>query len=108
MHAQTAVKGERVTSLQPIARESLFASLITNRKNIGLCLLGPPQLSVGISGHGVYFLCKDKRRIVLPNNCDPTSIARLALLGNKKRQAYVLRFCSERREGGPVLYSLVA
>jgi hypothetical protein len=84
VHAPTAVKGKGGNVLKPITRECLCTDLIVNGEDIGLCLLGPPKLSVGRSGHRAYFLCNDKRHIMLPNTCDPTSIAQLALLGNKK------------------------
>lgn len=86
VHARAAVEGERGTQFQPIACESLFACLIAKGEDIGLCLLRPPKLSVGIFGHRAYFLYNDKRYMVLPNTCDPTSIAQRALLGNKKER----------------------
>ena len=84
VHAPTTVKGERVRLLQPITRERLFAHLIANGEDIGLCLLEPPKLSVGIPGHREDFLCNDNRHTVLPNRCEPTSIVQFAPLGNKK------------------------
>ncbi|GHO47737.1 hypothetical protein KSX_59000 [Ktedonospora formicarum] len=70
--------------LKPITCECLCTGLIIHEEDIGLCVLGPPKLSEGISGHRAYFLCNDKRHIMLPNTCDPTNIAQLALLGNKE------------------------
>src|SRR5258706_3561656 len=85
VHAPTTVKGKGGNLLKPITREYLFTGLIANGEDIGLCLLGPPKLRVDIPGHREYFLRDDNGHMMLPNRCDPTSIAQLARLGNKKR-----------------------
>jgi hypothetical protein len=107
VHPPTTVKGERVALLQPITRESLFAHLSANGEDIGLCLLGPPKLRVGIPGHRKYFLYDDNRHIVLPNRCDPTRIAQLALLGNKKRQETQAADALQQALPKPMRYSLM-
>lgn len=68
VRALTAMKRERGMLLQPIAGQRLSVLLVAGGEHIGLRLLGPPKLSAGISGHRAYFLCNDKRYIVLPNN----------------------------------------
>ena len=84
VHARTAVKGKGGDLLKPITAERLCTGLITTGEDIGLCLLGPLKLRVGIPGHREYFLRDDNGYIILPHRCDSISIVQVARLGNKK------------------------